>query len=322
MNEGDKSAARRSVKRRTLFFCVCLTVLLMTAAAGFCQGKEANATLSGPEKAAVEGLQTLAETTANLLNVYMDARVTDMLVCSTTCERLKGALTTPEARADANRVLEEMLKISQAYDAVLLVDKKGVCVASAPAGLAERNFSEDAAFKGAAAGKLTVADFHKSDVVGSLDPKSNGWTVTIAAPIKVGNDVEGVLLSFLKWSRIEQQVNAIKVGATGYVYLLNRENQAIVHPVKGLYGESLAGSKINMPALDEAVRKKVPQFSYQFKNFRTNKVDTKFVGFAYPRGYGNFSGLGWTVGAGVDQSEVLGSQSALFLLLWSMGLLK
>jgi hypothetical protein len=34
--------------------------------------------------------------------------------------------------------------------------------------------------------------------------------------------------------------------------------------------------------------------------------DIRLVGLAYPREYGNFPGLGWTVGAGANEDEIAG----------------
>ncbi len=145
-------------------FCMGIAIVLMTAVVGYAQGTTADANLDSSEKAAMKQLQAIAEVAANLVNVYMDARVTDMLVCSTTCTPLREALTTPEACGEANRVLEEWLKASGACEAIVLLDKAGVCVASAPEALVNRDFSGDEAFKGAVKGKLTISGFHKSDV--------------------------------------------------------------------------------------------------------------------------------------------------------------
>jgi len=234
-----------------------------------------------------------------------------MLVCSKVGGPLRDALAMPEARADANRILEEWLKSSGAYEAILLVDKAGVCLASAPAGLVNQNFSDDEAFKGAIKGKLTISDLHKSDALISLDRNSKGWTATIAVPVKVENQVAGVLMSFLKWSRLAELVRSVRIGTSGYVFVLNKQNQTIIHPAEHLYGVSLRDPKINLSSLDEAITKKVPYYSYEFRNIRTNHMDTKLVGFAYSQGYGNFPGLSWTVGAGMDRSETMADGSIL-----------
>jgi len=206
------------------------------------------------------------------------------------------------------------LKASAAYEAILLLDKRGICLASAPEGLADKDFSSDTTFSGALKGKLTISDAYKSDLLISVDPQSKGWTVAIAVPINGGNDFRGVLMSCLKWSRLQKLIIGVRVGETGYDFVLNGQNQVIIHPARHFYGISLRDPKINMPQLDDAVKKKLPNQRYDFKNIGTGRVDTKLVGLAYPKGYGNFPGLGWTVGTGADESEIVGGHPLWRLL--------
>lgn len=300
-----KSVAQRNMRRILLALSIGIVIMLLAAAVGYGQGPGSDVALDDFDKAAARELQTIATCASAMLNVYMEARVSDMLVCSKVSGRLRDALTTPEARADANRILEEWLHTSGAYEAILLVDKTGACLASAPAGLVNQELSDDEAFKGAIKGKLTISDAHKSAILASLDPKSKGWTATIAVPVKGENDVAGVLISLLKWSKLAELIMNFRVGPSGHVYVLNKQNQVIIHPAEHLYGISIRDPKINLSSLDEAITRKVPYFAYEFRNVRTNRLDTKLVGLAYPTGHGNFAGLGWTVGATMDRSDTM-----------------
>lgn len=298
-------AVQRRTRARLFGFWIGIVACLVMAVAACTQSPW------GPddaEKSAMRELRAIAEVSANILNVYMDARVTEMLVCSATGEQFKIALSNPEARADANRALEGCLKASGAYEAIIVVDKNGVCIAAAPAELVNGDFAADSAFMGAIAGTTTASDVHKSDAVMSLDPKSKGWTAAIAVPLKVGNAPAGVLFSYLKWSRVEELITGVRVGQTGYVFVLDRENRVIVHPARLLYGTGLKDPGMNLQELDAAVRKRVSNTRYDFRNVKTGYVDTKLVGFAYPQGYRNFPGLGWTVGASADEHEMVGSR--------------
>jgi methyl-accepting chemotaxis protein len=270
------------MRNRGLIFSISIFIVLAGAMAAFGQTTQADANLTESDKAAIRDVQNIAGLAARLLAVYMDARVTEMLTCCAIGDRFRDALTAPEARAGANQALKSWLNTVGAYEALLLVDKSGACVAAAPEELANRNFSGDEAFKGA-----------------------------IAVPIKGANDVEGVLMSFLQWSKVTDLLQGVQIGQTGYAYLLNRQRQLIGHPQEDWYGVS--PRDLGAPAVDEAVMKKLPSTSYEFRNPMTGAMDTKVAGFAYPKGYGNFPGLGWTVGAGVDRSETAGGQSA-----WNM----
>jgi hypothetical protein len=302
---------QESMRNRGLIFSISIFIVLAGVMAAFGQTTQADATLTESDKAAIRDVQNIASLAATVLAVYMDARVTEMLTCCAVGDRFRDALTAPEARAGANQALKSWMNTVGAYEALLIVDKSGACVAAAPEELANRNFSGEEAFKGAIAGKLTVVDVHKSDTVAALSPASKGWTLAIAVPIKGANDVEGVLMSFLKWSKVTDLLHGVKIGQTGYAYLMNRQRQLIGHPMVEHYGVS--ARKLGASAVDEAVREKRPYKVYEFKNMKTGLMDTKLVGFAYLKAYGNFPGLDWTVGAGADRSETAGGQSV-----WNM----
>jgi hypothetical protein len=257
------------------------------------------------ETAAMREVRELAGAAALLLNVYMDARVTEMLIGSKLGGPLQDALTMPETRPDANAILEDWLKVAVAYEAILLLDKNGICLASAPAGLVNRDFSNDEAFQGAVKGQLTITDAHKSEVLISLDPKSKGWTAVIAVPVVAENGTAGVLMSFLNWSRLRMTVLGVHVGRFGYVYVVNRKNRIIIHPGEDYYGLSLRDPKIDLPEVDDAITRKAENCVYDPRVISLDRLRTNFEGYAYPRGYRNFPGLGWTVCACASEREIV-----------------
>lgn len=296
------------MKNRIVTIFLGITFVLV-ALPGLC--KEADKT-PGYEKAAMREVQEIAAVAANLVDVYMDGRVSDTLLFSIGCEPCRAALSSTEAKEQANRVLQEWLKASGAFDAIMLLDKKGLCVAAAPTALVNETLGEDKAFIGALKGKLTLSDAHKSEILLSEIRKSEekagpgaGWTVGIAVPVRIGSEVQGVLISYLKWSRLAALIRSIRIGETGYVFVLNDKNQVIVHPAPMFYGVNLRDPKINLPVLDDAIKRKEPYNSYQFLNPATGKTGTKMVGLAFSRGYGNFPGLGWSVGAGADKFDLV-----------------
>jgi hypothetical protein len=298
-----------TVRGRIVIIFLGIATVLVTAVAGFCKD---TTKIPGYEKAAMREVQEIAASAANLVDVYMDARVSETLLLSIGCESCRDALTSTDARENANRVLQAWLKASGAFDAIMLLDKNGLCVAAAPVALVNQNVAEDKAFIGALKGKLTLSDAHKSEILLSEIRKSEGkagpgagWTVGIAVPIKVGTEVQGVLMSYLKWSRLVKLIAGVRVGQTGYVFVLNDKNQVIVHPAPMFYGVNLRDNKINLPGLDDAIKRKEPYCSYQFLNPATGKMGTKMVGLAYLKGYGNFPGLGWTVAAGGDRFDLV-----------------
>jgi methyl-accepting chemotaxis protein len=264
-------------------------------------------------------MRTYAEQAGQTLNVFMNDRVSDVLVWAD-LRLIKEALEVAEVREDASETMREMVKLYGSYTDVALIDVKGNCVASSWPGSVGGDFSSDEGFKGAKLGKLDIQDFHKSPRVLQIDPESKGWTITISAPVKVGGSVTGVVLAHLKWKPVEQIIDGIKVGESGYVWVATKQQRLLAHPTKTLYYEEIAGPKINLPTLSEAVKNKEVNTAYKFTNAKTNKLDYKIIGLAYPGGLGNYPGLGWVFGAGADTSETMAYLPIVFQNLGIIGL--
>jgi methyl-accepting chemotaxis protein len=256
------------------------------------------------EKSAKREQKAVAESTATSLNVFMNDRVTDVLVWAD--QRLmKEALEVAEVREDASETMREMVKLYGSYIALFLIDTRGNCIASSWPGSVGSDMSGLETFKKAKLGKLDITDAHFNKLAEQIDPSSGGWSLGIGAPVKIGGTVTGVVLAYLNWAPIEKIVLGTKVGESGYLWVVNNKIQAIAHPRRDLYGEAVSGSKINLPTLVEAVKKKDTEHGYSFQNPKTGKLDDKLVGIAYPGAFGNFPGLGWVVASGADKSELM-----------------
>lgn len=256
------------------------------------------------ERAAERDTRTLAEAAALALNEAMAERCADIEIWSD-LRLIKESLEVAEVREDASETLRGFVKVYGTYEDVLLLDAKGNCVSASYPGAVGLNFANEEVFKGALAGKLYIKDFHFSERIKKLNPKSEGWTLSLSYPVKVGGNVAGVIVSNLKWETMENLVKGMKVAETGYVYVLNSKPSAIIHPTRSIYLMPLTDPKINLPELEKAVKNKELNLRYVFTNPTTGKPDEKIVGFAYPKAFGAFPGLNWVVGAGADRGEVL-----------------
>jgi methyl-accepting chemotaxis protein len=241
----------------------------------------------------------------------MNDRVGDQLVWSKSNTVLES-LETAEAREHTNDMFRDFVQLAQTYEAVFLLDGKGVCVAASSPNFLGANFSSDPLFVNGLKAPLYLRDLFHDTHVAEISPASSGWTVGIATPVKIGGEVVGVLAALLKWSVIETILWETKIAKTGYVYVINRDQQIIAHPSRDYYLEPLTGSKIGLPDLAEALKREAPYHEYSFQNRKTDQVDRKIVALAYPKGFGNFPGLGWQFGAGADMSEVVGFISTIF----------
>jgi hypothetical protein len=127
--------------------------------------------------------------------------------------------------------------------------------------------------------------------------------------------VAGVLISFLKWSVPEQLVLGAGrfAGKTAVAFVLNKEKRTIIHPATQLYALGLRN--LNLPQLDDAITGRLPYSTYVSRNPVTGSSGKSLVGLVYPKGIGNFPGLGWTVGARMEQAETFADGSILKILL-------
>jgi methyl-accepting chemotaxis protein len=297
----ERLRLRRSLRNKLLLAFLLITILPGVIIVGFIYYYLTRAA----EETTISQMQAIAKSTGDSLNVFMNDRVSDVLTWSQ-LRLVRDALTVAEIRDDMASTFNEFQRAYGYYEAIALLDATGRCVVATPPALSALDFSTDPAFKGAKAGQLALEDFHYSKLVETLDPESKGWTLTIAAPVKIAENVVGVVLAFLKWSPLEDLVKAVPVAQTGYVYVVSNKIQGMIHPDRAIYGQDVAGPKINLPGLDKAMRNKEPSNIYSFRNVRTGRLDYKAVGLAYPKGLGNFPGLGWIVGAGADASETGG----------------
>lgn len=86
--------------------------------------------------------------------------------------------------------------------------------------------------------------------------------------------------------------------------MVNKDLELIAHPSRVFYAEALAGLKVKLPGLAQAMKTGLPSYEYYFENVKTGRIDDKIVGLAYPGSYGNFQGLGWIVGAGAHSGDL------------------
>jgi len=256
--------------------------------------------------AAARETKAIADSTATAMNVFMNDRVNDILAWSD-LRLIKEALDVAEVREDASATLQDIVRLYDAYEFIALVDAKGNCLASSWPAFVGTDLSKEPAVNAAkSTGKLQVVDPAYSARVAKIDPESKGWAADIAAPIKAGGNVVGVIYTSLKWKSVEDIINKVKVGENGFVYVVDKKGRLIMYPVKADYGQDLAGQKLNLPDLAAAIKNKETEVIYKATNPKTGEVVDQLVGFAYPTGLGNFPGMGWAIGAVAPKNELTG----------------
>ena len=219
----------------------------------------------GAKQGVIREMRALAEATAQTMNVYMNDRVSDLMLWSK-LRIIHDAIELAEMREDATDVLRNLVKDYPAYLAVLVLDDAGRCTVSSWHKFRGKNFADDPLFANAFKGEVALRDAHHDPRMVEINPENGGWTLGIAVPMKSGDSTIGVVCAFLKWSVIEQILSNARVGSTGYAYMVNKELEIIVHPSRDLYGASLAGEKVALPGLAKAVAAHASNYSYAWPN--------------------------------------------------------
>ena len=117
--------------------------------------------------------------------------------------------------------------VGQDYQAIIMIDSAGIVVADSQGGtykgldLTDRNY-----FQIAKTGKANIGDVVKSKTTGNP-------VAIIAAPVK-GTDGKfvGVLAYIMKIDFLVENVASIKIGETGYPWIVDKTGLTIAHPKK------------------------------------------------------------------------------------------
>ena len=299
--EFAKRQTSKGLRNRLLLYFLLLSLVPFSAASLI-----AYTTIrAGARESAIREMTALANSAAESVNLYMSDRVSDLMAWAR-LRIVREALELSEVREEATDFLRELVKQYPAYAALMVVDRNGISIASSSHGLLRKDFSEEPLFADSVKGHIYIRDMYKDERLAQIDPDSQGWTVTISVPIKTADQILGVMCAFLKWSEVEAIVAQAKIGSTGYVYMVNKNREIIAHPSRAFYRQDVAGPKVGLPGLSDAMKRKRPYHEYRFRNVKTENMDEKIVGLAYPGGFNRFEGLGWIFGAGADSEEIMG----------------
>ncbi len=210
---------------------------------------------------------------------------------------LYGTATLESARMAQKVVSRELTAYKKAkpyYEIMVLADDNGVLrSASNEAVLGKVNISDREYFKKAMKGKLNVSQPIRS--------KSTGRpVVSIASPIFRGENVMGVLVGVLDLTEFAKQfVDPVKVGSSGYMYLISGKGIMLAYPDKKQI------MRLDLSKYDfgrEILSRKKGMIHYQFKGVE------KMAAFAPVKG------LDWIVVATADQEELVGPAKRLGLI--------
>ena len=135
--------------------------------------------------------------------------------------------------------------------------------------------------------------------------RGTGKMVTVvAAPVKVGGQVVGAVFGAINMETVTKKALSVKVGKTGYAYVLQADGMAIIHPNKDIAMKVNAVTDPKLPEMLRAVNSRVVKGNSGFESYTYESVE-KMVAYA------PVPGMQWYFGVNVPTAEMTESVSAL-----------
>lgn len=198
-------------------------------------------------------------------------------------------------------------KIGGDYEVIYLIGLDGKGIADSLGGkllnkginLRERDY-----FKAAKEGKINVGSVVKSVATGNI-------VMTFAAPVySPSNQLVGVLGSTIKVSFLGDKISAVKLGKTGYGYMIDRTGLAISHPKEGV------ALKVN--ALKEEGMK---EFAPKMVAGEIGAQEYLFRGVKKIAGFAPVAATGWSICVTQDYKEAMAPATRLMGIIIVVGLI-
>lgn len=143
---------------------------------------------------------------------------------------------------EINKMLRERVNATNELQLSLVVDKNGIVIASSDDSVVGISVNDRDYFKESMQGKDYISNI--------LIAKNNGEkTIVASSSIRDKNgNVLGVLANTIKLNRIEEFIDNVKIGETGYAYLVDSESRIIAHKEKDKLGTVVENEKIRSAA--------------------------------------------------------------------------
>jgi len=191
------------------------------------------------------------------------------------------------------KLTEIYKKIGSGYEGLYVTDVNGVIQAEGTGPSSGLNLGDREYFQAAKAGNVAISNPVKSK-------KSGTPIVVVAAPIYHNGKFSGVVGAPMKTDALAEKLSSIKIGRTGYAFMVDKTGRVVTHPKKELVIEAVMSNFNGM----EEINKKVLAQQTGSERYQFNGVD-KIAGFA------PVSGIGWSIVTTQDESEFLAASQAI-----------
>ncbi|MEA1960178.1 MAG: methyl-accepting chemotaxis protein [Bacillota bacterium] len=156
-------------------------------------------------------------------------------------------------------------------------------------------------FQKALVGESTIAN----PIVSNVD---QSMLIPVASPIKVDNQIAGVLIGYLNVDRLSQFAGKITYGESGYCFIINELGTTIAHPKRDLVinRDNDFENVKNDPQLESLVT-----LEQQMVAGEEGYGEYVYNGETKMMGYSPIEGTSWSLGVTAEESEVLASLNNL-----------
>jgi len=226
-----------------------------------------------------------------------------------------GATNIAQFNLDKNTT---MFHDKNTYDLFFITDEKGIVIADTSEGKYRgTDLSGEECFKKALEGE---------PMIGKVKASEKGSYVIVAGPLKsadksVGNI--GTIVSGWKLNSLDKRINELKLGQTGFAFLVDNKGMIIVHPEKELM---MKGNISDLKGMEDLGRRMTS--AEQGVQECPYKGDDKIVAFA------PIQAAQWSVGLVISKKELMGPirsmrniimlagiiviAAAAFIILWTV----
>ena len=272
-----------TLKKKFLLPTIALIILGMGATATVSYVKS-KAALS---EALIGQVDQLAKSTVSFLANWIKDRELDVVTWSDQKiyeAALNDGFLAEAARKTATNELAGLKNAYQYYEDICLADLSGnIVAASTPEIAGKLKVIDRPFFKESTQGKVLVTDILKSN-------KTGNPVFFISAPVKVKNEVKGVLFSVLDLTAFSGKfIDPIKVGKTGYAYIYNSNGDIVAHPDKKQI------LTLNMKDFD---------FGRKMMGLKNGVTTYTWKGVEKIVAFQAYDAVGWTVGVGGVTHEI------------------
>jgi methyl-accepting chemotaxis protein len=137
-----------------------------------------------------------------------------------------------------------------------------------------------------------------------ISPAKGNYVTVVAVPVKTGDKVTGVLFATVDMEELSEKVSAIKIGKSGYAYVVQQDGTVIIHPNK----ESVL--KVNT-LKDASYSQTLRNITEQMVSGASGLVRYEYSGLDRLVAFAPIGGANWSLAVTAPMEEVTDSLSML-----------